>query len=90
MIFEDLWNILWLLLIVPSLIYLYIKRRPRGNIRFSSLANLKKIKVSTSLKVRHILIILRIGALILLVCALMRPQKGIEETKVRVEGIDII
>lgn len=88
--FEDLWNILWLLLIVPPIVYLYIKRSPRGNIKFSTLVNLKKIKPSTSLKVRHILIALRIIALVLLVFALMRPQKGIEETKVKAEGIDAI
>ncbi len=88
--FEDFWNILWLLVIIPPIIYLYLRRSPRGNIKFSSLATLKRIKPSASLKLRHILIVLRIAALVFLVFALMRPQEGIEETKVKAEGIDII
>ncbi|RKY34485.1 MAG: aerotolerance regulator BatA, partial [Candidatus Omnitrophota bacterium] len=38
----------------------------------------------------HILIILRVIGLSLLIIGLMRPQKGIEETKIQTQGIDII
>ena len=47
-------------------------------------------KDSKVLTLRHILVALRIGAIVLLVIGLMRPQKGIEETKIETDGIDII
>lgn len=45
---------------------------------------------SNTLRARHILIGLRALALCLLIIGLMRPQQGIEETKIKTEGIDII
>ncbi|RIJ99455.1 MAG: aerotolerance regulator BatA [Candidatus Brocadia sp.] len=51
---------------------------------------LKKIKPSFAQRYRHILIVLRSTALVLLVIALSRPQYGNEQTKVVTEGIDIV
>lgn len=90
MIFADLLNILWLLIFAPVIIWVYIRVRPHGRIRFSSIKNLKRLKPSYILKARHILIGLKVLALCFLVVALMRPQRGIEETKIKTEGIDII
>lgn len=90
MIFEDPHNFIWALIFIPILIYLYIKQRSNGQVSFSSLKNLKKLKPSAILKARHILIGLRAAAIILMIVALMRPQKGIQETKIETEGVDII
>ncbi|MBF0215861.1 MAG: VWA domain-containing protein [Candidatus Omnitrophica bacterium] len=90
MIFSDLINIVWIFIFVPVVIWVYVKHSPQGRIKYSSVKNLKRLKPSNNLKARHILIALRALALCLLVLALMRPQKGIEETKVRSEGIDIV
>ncbi len=90
MTFRDFGNIIWIFIIVPVVLFVYFKKQPRGNIVFSSLKNLKMLKPSFSLKLRHSLIALRIIAICLLVIGLMRPQKGIEETKIETEGIDII
>ncbi len=89
MIFSDFENIIWIILLVPLILAVYLKWQPRGHIKFSSVGNLKKLKASFSLKVRHILVGLRIIAICLLVAGLMRPQKGIEETVIESEGIDI-
>ncbi len=90
MIFSDFINIIWLLIFAPIIIWVYIKVRPHGRVRFSSIKNLKRLKPSYAIKARHILLGLRMFALCLLVIALMRPQQGIEETKISAEGIDII
>jgi len=50
----------------------------------------EKLKPSSSIKMRRLLIILRMIAISLLIIAIMRPQKGIEETKIKKQGIDII
>jgi len=90
MIFDDFHNIVWLLIFVPLILWVYMNVRPHGRIKFSSLKNLKRLKPSYTIKARHLLIGLRLAALCLLVLALMRPQKGIEETKIKTEGIDIV
>ncbi len=90
MIFADFLNVIWLFILVPVVLWAYMKLRPHGRVRFSSIKNLKRIKPSYMLKARHILVGLRVLALCLLVIALMRPQHGIEETKIKTEGIDII
>ena len=90
MIFADPWNIVWLLIAVPLVVLFYMRTNLRGRMKFSNIDNLKKLKPSFSQKLRHSLIILRIAVLTLVVIALMRPQKGIDETKIESEGIDIV
>lgn len=90
MIFNDFHNIIWLFIFAPLILWVYIKVHPHGRVRFSSVKNLKRLKPSRAIQARHILIVLRLAALCLLVLALMRPQKGVEETKIKTEGIDIV
>jgi len=59
-------------------------------VRFSTLNNLKKLKKSTSITLRYILLVLRCLAISLLVVALARPQSGTKASEVLTEGIDII
>ena len=90
MVFDDFWNILWIFILIPPLLFLYFKRKRQGQVRFSTVAFLKTLPPTTSLWMRHLLLLFRVGALVCLVIALMRPQEGIEKTHVRTEGVDIV
>jgi len=59
-------------------------------VRFSSLDNLKRLKTSTSIFLRYILLVLRCLAIALFVIALARPQSGTKASEVLTEGIDIV
>ncbi|TVM00246.1 MAG: aerotolerance regulator BatA [Candidatus Brocadia sp. WS118] len=89
MIFRDPFVLLFII-VVPPLIYIYFRSKGTNQVVFPSLGALKKIKPSFSQRYRHILIVLRSTAIILLVIALARPQYGNEQTKVTTEGIDIV
>ncbi|OQZ01445.1 MAG: aerotolerance regulator BatA [Candidatus Brocadia sp. UTAMX2] len=89
MIFRDPLLLIFLV-VVPPLIYVYFRGRGNDQVVFPSLGVLKKIKPSFAQRYRHILIVLRSTALVLLVIALSRPQYGNEQTKVVTEGIDIV
>lgn len=90
MVFDDFWNILWIPILLFPLLFLYFKRRRRGEILFSTLAFLKEIPHKGSFFKRHFLLFLRVCALFLLIVAFMRPREGLEKTKVRTEGVDIV
>ena len=90
MVFGNFWNILWILILIPPLLWVYLRGNQRGQIRFSSLASLKRLPPSVSLWSRHLLILLRVTALILLTIALMRPREGTQRTHVKTEGVDIV
>ena len=87
--FEDPWLLLLAILLVP-LLYTYIRGKGSARIRFSSLENLKKIRKSRSLYVRHGLVGLRGLGILLLLVALARPQAGRKETEIVTEGVDIM
>jgi len=90
MIFHDFWNILWIPLLISPLLFLYIRRNRKGHIRFSTLTFLKRSGPSGSVFSRHLLILLRLAAIVFLIVALMRPREGVEQTRVQTEGIDIV
>ena len=87
--FEDPW-LLFLLGVIAIVIYAYIKKIGHARVRFSSVHNLKKIKHSKSILLRHTLIGLRCLCLALIVIAMARPQAGNKQTEYLSEGIDII
>ncbi|MDX9701645.1 MAG: VWA domain-containing protein [Candidatus Auribacterota bacterium] len=89
MIFNDTWFLL-ILLTIPVIIHFYRKRTFTTSIKFSDISNLKKLKPSIMFRMRYILIILRLAAIFLLVLGLARPQKGVENSKITTEGIDIM
>ncbi|MFH2137720.1 MAG: VWA domain-containing protein [Candidatus Omnitrophota bacterium] len=90
MFFRDFHNIILLFIFVPLILFVYFNRKSHGQVIFSSLRHLKKIPASRTLRSRQMLMALRVLAVCFLVVGLMRPQKGIEETKIETEGIDII
>ncbi|MCP4266910.1 MAG: VWA domain-containing protein [Candidatus Brocadiaceae bacterium] len=90
MILKDHWILYLIIILVPLILANYIFRKDSGNLRFSSLSYFKRIEQGSSVKYRHILISLRVLAIILLVIALARPQSGKSHSKVTTEGIDIV
>ena len=81
-----------LLLLVPFIIYWYIRRHKKSSatMRFSNLGNIKKINSTPSKKYRHVLFLFRLFTIILLIIAFARPQSGTKEEQIITEGIDVI
>ncbi len=90
MIFQDYIILVLIVLLIPLIIFAYIRFKGANTIKFSSLGTIKQIKHPWSIKARHIVIILRSIVIILIILALARPQSGREETKITTEGIDIV
>ncbi len=82
----------WLLLVLPLLIIWYIWRLKKyeGEFHFSSFSNLSGIKGSARANWRHSLLVFRLGALVLLITALARPQSRSSWKDSKTEGIDIV
>ena len=83
---------LYLLLLLPLLVYWYWKQYPRGSgkIRFSDINIIKKVGKTTKQQLRHSLFALRILFLALLITAFARPQSSSKMHETSTEGIDII
>ncbi len=83
-----------LLIVVPLMIYWYIKRqqtrKAASTLRYSNLGIVKQVKTSPKKRLRHSLFVLRVIAVILLIVVLARPQSGQKEAEVSTEGVDII
>ena len=89
--FENI-EFLWLLLLVPVLLYWYIRRNEslRSKIRFSDTAVFRKISVrKVQLRV-HIPFALRLVALSLIILGFARPRSGVTNQEISTEGIDIM
>jgi Ca-activated chloride channel family protein len=87
--FEDPWLLVFFILIPLMILYQW-KGVGENRVKFSSLANLKRLKRSTSLLLRHTLLVLRCLAIALFVVALARPQSGNKASEILTEGIDIM
>jgi Ca-activated chloride channel family protein len=79
---------LLLLLIVPAL--LFLQNRRRNTILFSRVTLLETLPQSWAQRMQPLLPILYTLALIMLIVALARPQRGLDESKVRTEAVDMI
>jgi Ca-activated chloride channel homolog len=83
----------WALLLVgvlPLLYWLLRRTRREAAVRYPSLGLVRAIPYAGARRWRWVLPMLRGGALLLLVVALARPQKGKAESKFYGEGIDIM
>ncbi|MFH1847505.1 MAG: VWA domain-containing protein [Candidatus Omnitrophota bacterium] len=78
--------------IIPVMVYFFRKKKYsiQSSFRFSDQGFVKGINKSFRIRLSEKLIYLRSFALFLVVIALARPQTAIEETKVYVEGVDIV
>jgi Ca-activated chloride channel family protein len=84
-------SLLFLLLMVPLLVYWYIRRygEVTTDFRYSTLRAFSELKPTVREKTRHIPFILRTAALALLIIALGRPQSVSKGENIYTEGIDI-
>ena len=86
-------QLLWLLLLLPALLIIYIvwRRRQQASLRVPSLLFISGVR-GGGLRVylRHVLFALRLLALGLIIIALARPQSSSSWSEDRVEGIDIM
>jgi Ca-activated chloride channel family protein len=82
--------LLLLLVLIPALLYLRYGRRRRAAIRFSDTGPLTHLAPSWAVWAQPLLPFLYGAGLALAVFALARPQKGLEESSIRAEGIDIV
>ncbi|MCI0656718.1 MAG: VWA domain-containing protein, partial [Acidobacteria bacterium] len=83
---------LYLLLLLPLLVglYLWLQRRGKSSLQYSDLTLFARLRPAWSLRLRHLPFMLRCACLTLLVVALARPQSGHTEEEVLTEGIDIM
>jgi len=83
---------LLLFLLVPSLMWWYIKYRNKvsASLRFSYLGFARKANSSAPKKARFILFGLRMLVVMLLITAFAKPQSGVSGEEVITEGIDIV
>jgi Ca-activated chloride channel homolog len=88
--FKDPWFLAAALLVVP-VVWFCVGRKRLGRFGFSSIAGLRKLSGgSLRFRTRHVVLVLRALALICLVVALARPRKGLPETEIEREGVDIV
>lgn len=83
---------IWLLALLPMLLAVWVhhRRRSQRAAVFSSVKSLSALPTTMAQRVKRALPWVRVLGLVLVVFALARPQEGIEETRVRVDGIDIM
>ena len=82
--------LLLLLLAVPALVWLRYARRRQAPLAFSDGAALLGLPVSPWLALRKLPPALFAAGLVCLVAAAARPQKGMSESRVETEGVDIM
>ena len=80
--------VLLLLLLIPLL--LWWRARRRASINFPDGELLKSMPVSFSVRIQPLFPILYAAGLACLIIALARPQRGLQESRVNTEGVDIV
>src|SRR5512140_303069 len=83
---------LWLLLLVPPLIYWYTRRHgaATADVRFSTLGAFAGVKPTWKERFRHVPFGLRMLTVAVLIVALARPQSVSQGENIHTEGIDIV
>lgn len=81
---------LLLLLLVPGLVYLRYGRRRQASMLFSDLRDIHRLPRSWRVRTAWIPAALFTLGLICIIAALARPQKGLEESQVRADVVDIV
>jgi Ca-activated chloride channel family protein len=82
------WALL-LLLVLPAMAYLTLRKRRTAAIKFPSLEDLKSCLISWRLRFRPALTVIRLVCLTLLIVALARPRKGTVLSEISTEGVAI-
>lgn len=89
MSFQHPWLLL-LLLLVPSLVWWRHGRARRPALQFSDGRALASLPASWAVRTRAALPALYTLALVCLIVAIARPRRGLAESRVRTEGVDIV
>lgn len=81
----------WLLLCIPVCVAVYwtVRAGRPAAVLYSSVQLLKGLPVTWALRVKRLLPWVRMAGLLLIVLALARPQRGLQEFRIRTEGIAI-
>jgi Ca-activated chloride channel family protein len=82
--------LLLLLLLVPLLVWLKQRMLNKQSMQFSSNSVLKDLPSSWRVRMQPLLPVLYALGLVCLVVAVARPQRGMQESRVRTEAVDII
>lgn len=82
--------LLLLLLFVPALLFLRYRRTRRVSIRFSDGRLLGRLPQSMAVRLQPLLPTLYALGLMALILAIARPQRGLDESVVRTEAVDIV
>ncbi len=81
--------LLLLLLILPALAYLVLRKKRHAAVKFPSLRDIRRCPVSMRLRLRPILTVARFVCIVLLIIALARPRKGTVLSEISTEGVAI-
>ena len=82
--------LLFLLLLIPLLVWLRYFMQKKRIMQFSSSSVLKTLPKSWRIYLQPLMPMLYILGLTCLIVALARPQRGLEDSRVRTEAVDII
>lgn len=82
--------LLLLLLAIPLIALIRLKRRRPATVKFSALDALRQALPPGGIRLARLPLVLRCAAAALVVLALARPVKGVGRAKVFAEGIDIV
>lgn len=86
--FYSPWALL-LLLLLPVVAYLSLRKGRNAAVRFPSLVDIRSCRVSLRQRLRPLLIVARLLCLALLIVALARPRKGTVLSEISTEGVAI-
>ncbi|TFG46153.1 MAG: VWA domain-containing protein [Candidatus Brocadiia bacterium] len=78
---------LLLLLLMPVLAYLMLRKKRTAALKFPSMTDMKNCPVSWRLRLRPLLTVLRLLCVALLIVAIARPRKGTVLSEISTEGI---
>lgn len=87
--FHDPWLLLLLLLVPPAVWWRYT-RHNRPALQFSHTGTLNALPATWRVRIQPIFPVLYALGLMALCVAMARPQKGLSESKVNTEGVDIV
>ena len=81
--------LLWLLLLIPALLWWRARRRG-ATIHFPDGSLLSRLPVSLSVRLQPLLSVFYAAGLTCLIAAIARPQRGLQESRVNTEGVDMV
>jgi Ca-activated chloride channel family protein len=82
--------LLLLMLLIPAIVFLRLKRHRAAALKFSGLEELRRAMPPERGMMRHLPLALRCAAVFFFALAMARPVRGVAHSKVFSEGIDIV